>query len=61
MSRYLGKGVMTAERNQYRKGRNEKKKYKTWFFSTLKMRAETSSRKNLKENCRNGNVRLLRQ
>lgn len=51
---------MTAQRNRYRKGRNEKKKYKTCFF-TLKMRAEASSRKNLKENCRNGNVRLLRQ
>lgn len=28
----FGKGVMTAQRNGYRKGGNEKKKYKTYFF-----------------------------
>lgn len=28
---------------------------------TLKMRSDTSSGNNLKKNCRNGNIRLLRQ
>ena len=56
--RVFGKGVMTTQRNQYRRTGHQKKDIQDVFF-TLKMRADTSGRKKWKENCRNGNVRLL--